>query len=88
NTGLPHAETLIKDVTATTYAPGSDTTLSILMSFFPAMVLHPAIQEHSFAEIQHTIPDGDCLPVFADRAKLPYVDAIVWECLQWNPVLS
>ncbi|KAJ6604989.1 cytochrome P450 [Mycena sp. CBHHK59/15] len=85
-TALPHAETLIKDVTATAYAAGSDTTLSILMSFFLAMVLHPAIQECAFAEIQHAIPDGDRLPVFADRAKLPYVDAIVWECLRWNPV--
>ncbi|KAJ7876809.1 cytochrome P450 [Mycena leptocephala] len=65
-------ETLIKDVTATAYAGGSDTTLSILLSFFLAMVIHPEIQERAFAEISAAIPDGDRLPTFEDRAKLPY----------------
>ncbi|KAJ7103762.1 cytochrome P450 [Mycena epipterygia] len=80
------AETLIKDVSATAYAAGSDTTLSILLSFFLAMVIHPEIQDRAFAEISAAIPDGDRLPSFEDRAKLPYIDCIVQECLRWNPV--
>jgi cytochrome P450 len=50
------------------------------------MVIHPEIQERAFAEISAAIPEGDRLPSFADRAKLPYVDCIVQECLRWNPV--
>ncbi|KAF7356658.1 O-methylsterigmatocystin oxidoreductase [Mycena venus] len=82
----PDVETLIKDVSATAYAAGSDTTLSILLSFFLAMVIHPEIQERAFAEISAAIPDGDRLPSFEDRAKLPYLDCLVQECLRWNPV--
>jgi cytochrome P450 len=50
------------------------------------MVIHPEIQERAFAEISAAIPDGDHLPTFEDRAKLPYLDCIVQECLRWNPV--
>lgn len=50
------------------------------------MVIHPEIQERAFAEISAAIPDGDRLPSFEDRAKLPYIDCIVQECLRWNPV--
>jgi hypothetical protein len=100
----PDVETLIKDVSATAYAAGSDTvrsflllihafldirflqTLSILLSFFLAMVIHPEIQERAFAEITAAIPDGDRLPSFEDRNKLPYLDCLVQECLRWNPV--
>ncbi|KAF7302033.1 O-methylsterigmatocystin oxidoreductase [Mycena indigotica] len=79
-------ETLIKDVSATVYAGGSDTTLSTLLSFFLAMVLHPEVQERAFAEINTLIPDGDRLPAFSDREQLPYCDRIVQESLRWNPV--
>ncbi|KAK7030676.1 O-methylsterigmatocystin oxidoreductase [Favolaschia claudopus] len=82
----PEVETLIKDVSATAYAAGSDTTLSILLSFFLAMVIHPEIQERAYAEISAAIPDGDRLPSFDDRSKLPYLECLVQECLRWNPV--
>ncbi|KAJ6493612.1 cytochrome P450 [Mycena vitilis] len=86
NPNATDVETLIKDVSATAYAAGSDTTLSILLSFFLAMVIHPEVQERAFAEIAAAIPDGDRLPSFEDRAKLPYLENIVQECLRWNPV--
>ncbi|KAJ7224334.1 cytochrome P450 [Mycena pura] len=73
-------ETLIKNVSATAYAAGSDTTMSILLSFFFAMVLYPEVQERAFAEISAVVPD-DRLPSFEDRARLP-------ECLRWNPVAN
>ncbi|KAJ7864792.1 cytochrome P450 [Mycena olivaceomarginata] len=84
----PEIELLIKDVSATAYAAGSDTTLSILLSFFLAMVIHPEIQERAFAEINAAIPEGDRLPSFEDRDKLPYLDCLVQECLRWNPVAN
>ncbi|KAF7355981.1 O-methylsterigmatocystin oxidoreductase [Mycena venus] len=82
----PDIETLIKNVAATTYVAGSDTTLSTLLSFFLAMVLQPEIQERAYAEITAAIPDRDRLPSFEDRRKLPYLDCVVQECLRWNPV--
>ncbi|KAK7013825.1 O-methylsterigmatocystin oxidoreductase [Favolaschia claudopus] len=79
-------ERVIQNVAATAYAAGSDTTLSILLSFFLAMVLHPEIQDRAYAEIQKVIPDGDRLPAFEERDKLPYIERVVHECLRWNPV--
>ncbi|KAJ6569702.1 cytochrome P450 [Mycena sp. CBHHK59/15] len=80
-------EMLIKGTAATAYAGGSDTTLSILMSFILAMVLHPEIQARAQAELDRVVP-GDRLPTFADRTRLPFIECIVWECLRWHPVAN
>ncbi|KAG6847485.1 hypothetical protein H0H93_007829, partial [Arthromyces matolae] len=87
NGGDKEKETLIKDVAATAYAAGSDTTMSTLASFFLAMVLHPSIQKRAQEELDRVIPH-DRLPNFSDRNKLPYLDGLVWECLRWNPVAN
>lgn len=50
------------------------------------MVLHPDI----FREAQDSV-DRVCkerLPDFTDYDSLPYVHAIVKECLRWNPVVA
>ncbi|KAG6915074.1 hypothetical protein DXG01_013569 [Tephrocybe rancida] len=80
-------ETIIKDVAATAYAAGSDTTLSTLASFFLAMALHPDVQEKAREELDRVV-SHDRLPDFSDRDKLPYMDCLVWECLRWNPAVN
>ncbi|KAJ7470757.1 cytochrome P450 [Mycena latifolia] len=80
-------ETIIKDVVATTYAAGSDTTLSTLLTFVLAMVLHPAVQEKAWAELDRVVPK-DRLPSFEDRDQLPYIACIAWECLRWQPPVN
>ncbi|KAG6810412.1 hypothetical protein H0H92_011973 [Tricholoma furcatifolium] len=80
-------ETIIKDVAATAYAAGSDTSLSTLASFFLAMVLHPDIQKKAQEELARVVPQ-DRLPDFSDRDKLPYLECVVWECLRWNPAVN
>jgi len=87
SSGDPHKETLIKDVAATAYAAGSDTTLSTLATFFLAMVLHPEAQAKARAELDRVVPH-DRLPNFSDRDDLPYLDGLVWECLRWNPAVN
>ncbi|KAJ7036840.1 cytochrome P450 [Mycena alexandri] len=77
-------EKLIKDVVATTYAAGSDTTLSTLLTFILAMVLNPDVQSTAQAELDKVVPK-DRLPRFTDRDKLPYITRIAWECLRWQP---
>ncbi|KAJ7116552.1 cytochrome P450 [Mycena epipterygia] len=80
-------ETIIKDVVATTYAAGSDTTLSTLLTFFLAMLLHPDVQSKAWAELDRVVPK-DRLPRFSDRDQLPYITCIAWECLRWQPPVN
>lgn len=61
-------------------------TVSTLLSFILAMVVHPKVQR----KIQQQLDDAlgmQRLPTFADRGKLPFIDCVVLECLRWNPVL-
>ncbi|KAI0932004.1 hypothetical protein AcV5_004645 [Taiwanofungus camphoratus] len=81
----PDHEQLIKDVAATTYAAGADTTVSAVLSFFLAATVYPEVLKKAQAEIDRVV-GPDRLPNFADRGSLPYLDWIVWECLRWNPV--
>lgn len=76
---------VIKGTLSTMYAAGSDTTVSMLDTFFLAMTLCPEIQR----EAQESI-DRACegrLPYFSDYDALPLVHAIVQECLRWRPAL-
>ena len=49
------------------------------------MILQPDVQEkaHSFIE---QVVGTKRLPTFEDRPSLPYIDAILRECLRWHPV--
>ena len=50
------------------------------------MSLHPEVQEKAWEEIENVVGTSR-LPDFTDRASLPYIDCIVWECLRWNPAV-
>lgn len=50
-----------------------------------AMMLYPEIQSKAREEIDRVV-GSDRLPSLDDRAQLPYVEAIVKECLRWHPV--
>lgn len=52
------------------------------------MTLHPSILARAQAELDALLGTSYTrLPTFADRAKLPYVNAIVLEVLRWNPAV-
>ncbi|KAJ3559769.1 hypothetical protein NM688_g146 [Phlebia brevispora] len=78
-------EELIKDVAAIAYAAGADTTVSAMLSFFLAVTVYPEVQAKAQVELDRVISRSR-LPTFEDRADLPYIDCLVWECLRWNPV--
>lgn len=61
-------------------------TVSAMYTFFLAMVLYPDVLRKAQAEVDAVV-GADRLPGFADREKLPYVDAMVKETLRWNPVV-
>jgi cytochrome P450 len=82
----PEMYQAIKDVAGIVYLAGLDTTVATVVSFFLAMVIYPDIQLRAQAELDEVIGRGR-LPEFSDRKDLPYVHAIVSECLRWLPVL-
>ncbi|KAL2819386.1 cytochrome P450 [Aspergillus granulosus] len=78
-------ETDIKWSAVSLYFGGSDTTVSTITSLFLAMVLNPDVQRRAQEEIDRVV-GRDRLPGFADRNKLPYINAVVKESLRWHPV--
>lgn len=77
-------EDIIKNVAATSYAAGSDTFVSAVVSFFLVAALYPEIQAKAQQELDSIIVDR--LPYFNDRPQLPYMECLCYELLRWNPV--
>lgn len=50
------------------------------------MVMHPEVQAKAQDEIDTIIGPGR-LPVFGDEDSLPYLSAVVKECLRWQTAL-
>lgn len=61
-------------------------TVSTLTAFFMAMVFSRDKQSHAQKELDRVIGQ-DRLPEFADRASLPYVEALMLEVVRLYPVL-
>lgn len=59
--------------------------VSIILSFYLAMALHPDIQVEAQKEIDNVLK-GKRLPRVEDADSLPFVQNIVREVLRWNPV--
>lgn len=49
------------------------------------MSLHPTVMQRAQEDIDH-VTEGERLPTFADRERLPYVNAIILEVLRYNTV--
>jgi len=79
------AEEVVAGALASMYAAGADTTVSSIMSFFVAALLHPEIQITAQKEID-AVTGRVRLPTFDDHPRLPFVDAICKEVLRWRPV--
>ncbi|KAF8625969.1 hypothetical protein AX17_006694 [Amanita inopinata Kibby_2008] len=78
-------EQCLKDVAATVYIAGVETTTSVATTFFMAMALHPDVQRKAQEEIDQVVGTNR-LPTFEDRESMPYVEAICRELLRWRPV--
>ncbi|KAI6003408.1 cytochrome P450 [Pisolithus marmoratus] len=59
-------------------------TAAVLKTITLVMVLYPDVQEKVHAELDTVVGRGT-LPTFADRPRLPYLQAVVYEALRWNP---
>ncbi|KAF8880404.1 cytochrome P450 [Infundibulicybe gibba] len=86
NGGSAEQEAIFKDVCATAYGGGADTTASTVATFFCAMATNPGIQRKAQDEIDAVI-GNDRLPELGDRSSLPYVEALYREVMHWHPVV-
>ncbi|KAL1743914.1 cytochrome P450 [Schizophyllum fasciatum] len=76
----------IKWAAASLYSGGADTTVSSIYALFLALATNPAAARKAQAEIDG-VTGGARLPTFADRAALPYVDALAAEVFRWHTVV-
>ncbi|PCH43251.1 cytochrome P450 [Wolfiporia cocos MD-104 SS10] len=79
---LTEDELDIKGAGGALYGPGTDTTNSVMTTFFLAMVLHPEVLKKAQEEIDQVV-GAERLPDFPDREKLPYVECVVKEVYRW-----
>ncbi|KAI6117220.1 cytochrome P450 [Pisolithus croceorrhizus] len=66
------------------YLAGTETTASILKTVVLVMILYPDVQEKVHAELDTVVGRG-ILPTFADKLRLPYLQAVLYEVMRWNP---
>lgn len=59
--------------------------MSTVQLFFFAMAAHIDVQKKAQDELDRVIGEHR-MPCYADRVSLPYIEAIVRECLRWQPV--
>ncbi|TFK24835.1 cytochrome P450 [Coprinopsis marcescibilis] len=76
----------IRDIAASLFSAGTETTLSSLDYFYLAMTLFPKAQERAHKELDAVLK-GERLADFNDKPDLPYITAIVKEVLRWQPVV-
>ncbi|KAI0742290.1 cytochrome P450 [Daedaleopsis nitida] len=83
---LAEIEDVTKAIAMTAFEGAIETTSSTLQFFFVAMWLNPEVQRKAQAELDAVI-GRHRLPEHSDKAKLPYIGAIVKECLRWRNVI-
>ncbi|KAI0063532.1 cytochrome P450 [Artomyces pyxidatus] len=60
-------------------------TVSAILTLFLVFVLYPEMQQRAQAEVDAVI-EGQRLPDYCDRPKLPYIEALCKEVLRWRNV--
>ncbi|KAI0704552.1 cytochrome P450 [Earliella scabrosa] len=68
------------------YGAGGETTYSTVITCIMAMALHPDKLKLAHEELDRVV-GVDRLPTISDRARLPYVNAIIRETMRWHPAL-
>ncbi|KAK0469549.1 cytochrome P450 [Desarmillaria tabescens] len=77
---------IIKNAAGVAFGAGADTTVSTVLSAILAFVLYPEVLVKAQAELDAVVGQSR-LPNFDDRPQLPYIEAVLYEALRWNPVV-
>ncbi|KAJ8519672.1 hypothetical protein ONZ45_g3424 [Pleurotus djamor] len=83
--GIPDFEHAIKWTTGSMFGAAGDSTHATLLIFVLAMALNPDAQARARKEIDEVIGTQN-FPTIADKARLPYVNAVIKETMRWRPV--
>ncbi|RDA86099.1 hypothetical protein CP532_1168 [Ophiocordyceps camponoti-leonardi (nom. inval.)] len=84
--GSGNDEHLLKESAAIIHGAVIETSSAALTTFISAMVMFPEAQRRAQEEIDRLI-GTDRLPRLEDRARLPYVEALVKEVHRWSPAV-
>ncbi|KAL4072598.1 cytochrome P450 [Scleroderma yunnanense] len=82
---LTHGRVEDSDAKETAMGIFIETTSATLKVLLLAMVLNPDVQAKVHAELDAVVGKG-VLPTFEDKEQLPYLQAMLYEVLRWNPV--
>ncbi|KAH8913348.1 cytochrome P450, partial [Atractiella rhizophila] len=69
------------------YGAGSDTTSDMISTFIFCMAYRPDVVDKAHEELDRVIGQ-DRMPDFPDENSLPYVQAVIQECLRWRSVIA
>ncbi|CCL98337.1 uncharacterized protein FIBRA_00331 [Fibroporia radiculosa] len=72
----------LKGVAGVVYLAGVDTTVTVMLNFVLAMVLHPEVYAKAQAEIDRVVGQSR-LPDFDDRLSMPYLECVLKEVYRW-----
>ncbi|KAH9834517.1 cytochrome P450 [Rhodofomes roseus] len=75
----------LKWTSASIYSGGTDTSVAIDSSFILMMALYPDVQRKAQAEL-NTMIGPERLACMADRAHLPYIEALIKELHRFRPI--
>ncbi|TDZ68014.1 Fumitremorgin C synthase [Colletotrichum trifolii] len=84
DTGM--SETELAWVVGTLYLANGETSPNILSWFVVAMQEHPDAMRKAHASLDDVVGRERC-PTYEDRTRLPYIDALIEECMRWRPVI-
>ncbi|KIK58635.1 hypothetical protein GYMLUDRAFT_1005937 [Collybiopsis luxurians FD-317 M1] len=79
-------ETVLRNLLASLYGAGTDTTAATTMNIILGFLLNPDSLKKGQAAVDAAL-GFDRLPNYGDEGKIPYVDAVVMEALRWQPVV-
>ncbi|RPD54777.1 CyP450 monooxygenase [Lentinus tigrinus ALCF2SS1-6] len=77
-------EALARDVCGNAYLGAIETVTATFFTFLYTMALYPDVQRRAQAEIDAVVGHSRA-PLLSDRPALPYIDALLNECLRWMP---
>ncbi|KAJ6567325.1 cytochrome P450 [Mycena vulgaris] len=67
------------------YFAGADTSVSVVKTFFFAMMMNTSVQRQAQDEVDRFFASEHRLPTLHDQAAFPYIAAILKEVLRWAP---
>ncbi|KAI0353717.1 cytochrome P450 [Trametes cingulata] len=83
----PEEKNIALYASASLTTAGFHTLISLTISFFLAMLKYPDVQRKAQEEIDRVV-GRTRLPSAADRAALPYTEALIMEVMRWVPPVA